>query len=645
MCPALFVRILALVIFSSLVACGGGGSSGGGVGAENSLPVADAGDHQHVKVGALVHLDASASVDADGDEITYAWTILQTPAGSAAALSDTRSVKPSFTVDVVGVYVIQLIVNDGTDNSLAVTTQVTAEVENSKPVAKVGVDRTTHPNVSIQLDGSASSDADGDLLSYAWVQTGGPNTAVLTNANTVAPSFVAVEEGEYTIRLVVNDGYVDSDPTYMVVTVVTANIPPVAYAGAHQNVTEGDTVTLDGSGSSDADGDLITYAWSFVSKPEGSNAVLTGSDTVSPIFTADIKGTYVIGLVVNDGSVDSESVNVVVGVSEVKVPPTAIINDGDLLTIVGAYVGRSGKGVDANGKAVGGLKWTLVSRPEGSQATLSLNSQDSSYFRITPDVPGTYVVSLVVGQTAPFSEPAFITITAQGDNLPPIADAGENQFVKVGGDVQLDGSGSSDPDGDTLSYLWTLRSRPANSNAVIVDPASVSPYITPDQAGEYVVELIVSDGQEDSVADTVTIKAVDQANGLRLEVYEDSIIGEGKWKDLPMPYTSNGQISRSAVCSGACPTDKIALHTYRLTAIGGDYTIDDVSAVVIGASGDEFLPEIDGLFTGQFIQEGATVEFSLAVERIQISNVDVQFSFDVIETGKHFEVNRTVTLQ
>src|SRR5690606_39527890 len=55
-------------------------------------------DHQHVKVGALVHLDASASVDADGDEITYAWTILQTPAGSAAALSDTRSVKPSFKI-------------------------------------------------------------------------------------------------------------------------------------------------------------------------------------------------------------------------------------------------------------------------------------------------------------------------------------------------------------------------------------------------------------------------------------------------------------------------------------------------------------------------------------------------------------------
>src|SRR5690606_9662828 len=112
--------------------------------------------------------------------------------GSAAALSEPRSVKPTFTVDVVGVYVIQLIVNDGMDNSLAVTTQVTAEVENSKPVAKVGVDRTTHPNVSIQLDGSASSDADGDLLSYAWVQTGGPNTAVLTNANTATPSFMAV---------------------------------------------------------------------------------------------------------------------------------------------------------------------------------------------------------------------------------------------------------------------------------------------------------------------------------------------------------------------------------------------------------------------------------------------------------------------
>src|SRR5690606_31613142 len=149
-----------------------------------------------------------------------------------------------------------------------------AEVENSKPVAHAGSDLTNHPNVSVPLDGSASSDADGDLLSYTWVQTGGPNTASLTNANTVSPTFIATEVGEYTIRLVVDDGEVDSDPAYVVVSVVEENIKPTADAGQDAHVVEGDVVTLDGSDSFDPNADSITYQWAFVSKPSGSNATL-----------------------------------------------------------------------------------------------------------------------------------------------------------------------------------------------------------------------------------------------------------------------------------------------------------------------------------------------------------------------------------
>jgi len=92
----------------------------------------------------------------------------------------------------------------------------------------------------------------------------------------------------------------------------TNNSAPVANAGAGQNVVTGSTVTLDGSGSSDADGDALTYQWSFTSKPSGSSATLSNSTIVNPTFTADMDGSYIINLVVNDGTVNSAADSVTI---------------------------------------------------------------------------------------------------------------------------------------------------------------------------------------------------------------------------------------------------------------------------------------------------------------------------------------------
>jgi hypothetical protein len=65
------------------------------------------------------------------------------------------------------------------------------------------------------------------------------------------------------------------------------------------------TVTLDGGNSHDANLDFLTYSWSFVSRPEGSDATFSAVDTQVTQFTADKKGEYIVSLVVNDGFVDS----------------------------------------------------------------------------------------------------------------------------------------------------------------------------------------------------------------------------------------------------------------------------------------------------------------------------------------------------
>jgi len=85
----------------------------------------------------------------------------------------------------------------------------------------------------------------------------------------------------------------------------TANHPPVAHAGGDQIVAVQTTVQLDGNGSSDPDGDDLSCLWTFLTRPSGSAATLSAGSVVDPTFVADLAGTYVLRLTVDDGTVVS----------------------------------------------------------------------------------------------------------------------------------------------------------------------------------------------------------------------------------------------------------------------------------------------------------------------------------------------------
>jgi len=175
----------------------------------------------------------------------------------------------------------------------------------------------------VTLDGSGSSDPDGDTITYSWALTRPDGSgATLSGANTASPTFTPDIDGDYVATLIVNDGELDSDPDSVTVTASSipppANQAPIADAGPNQEVETGTGVTLDGSGSSDPDGDTITYGWSLT-VPDGSSATLTGADTASPSFTPDVDGDYVATLVVNDGELDSDPDSVTVTASTTPV--------------------------------------------------------------------------------------------------------------------------------------------------------------------------------------------------------------------------------------------------------------------------------------------------------------------------------------
>lgn len=209
--------VVVAVVFG-MAGCGGGGSSNNAP--NNKTTAANAGPAQNVVAGSLVTLNGSQSTGADGSLITYQWSMTTKPAGSSAALSSAAVAKPTFTADVAGAYVLNLVVNDGKVNSAAVTVTITAAVANAAPVANAGAAQSVVTGAVVTLDGSASRDANGDPLTYRWSFTSKPDgsNATLSSFTAVNPSFTPDVAGAYVFNLVVNDRIVNSVAATVTVT-------------------------------------------------------------------------------------------------------------------------------------------------------------------------------------------------------------------------------------------------------------------------------------------------------------------------------------------------------------------------------------------------------------------------------------------
>jgi hypothetical protein len=259
-----------------------------------------------VLVNAVVTLDGRDSSDANpADQLTFSWS-LNRPDGTSQSLA---GVRPTFTAAMVGVYTAALTVSDGVAFSGVDQVRVQVSPVNAPPVAVI----TALSNVTIgslvQLSGISSTDGNGDVLTYKWSLLNKPtvasgatanSTAVLSSAVVVNPTFTADVAGLYVLGLVVNDGKVSSDMSTVLVTAIATNMPPIANAGPEQTVAAAAVVTLDGSASTDPNGDTLTYQWSLTTRPNLSAAALTNPNTVGPTFTPDLAGFYVATLTVND---------------------------------------------------------------------------------------------------------------------------------------------------------------------------------------------------------------------------------------------------------------------------------------------------------------------------------------------------------
>ena len=267
-------------------------------------------------------MSGAGSTDANGLPLTYQFSFLSVPAGSAATLSNPKIVNPTFTPDRLGTYVVQLIVNNGTLSSDPVTIAVTPTPP-SAPTANAGPNQSKLVGDTVTLNGSGT-DPQNLPLTYQFSLINKPagSAAALSNPSIPNPTFVADLPGTYIAQLIVNNGFQSSAPS--TVTISTTCFQPTANAGPNQNVGVGATVTLNGSGSGDVCHDPLTYAFSFTTRPPGSNATLSGANTATPTFVTDVTGMYVVQLIVNNGITNSTPATVTITAANDIILPAGV---------------------------------------------------------------------------------------------------------------------------------------------------------------------------------------------------------------------------------------------------------------------------------------------------------------------------------
>jgi len=507
-------RTLAVGAAALLVACGGGGTAACSAALgflvsdaackKNDAPVANAGPLQNVKEGDVVTLDGSKSIDVNNDTLTYKWT-LSAPTGSSAKLSADNIANPKFTADRPGFYAASLVVNDGKLASAPVSTTIVASIQNSAPVADAGLSRNVGLGL-VKLDGSASSDRNDDLLTFRWTLSSKPvgSSATIANATSPVPSFTADVLGIYIATLVVSDGKASSEVSAVTIMALKDNVPPQAVTGANQNVKATDMVYLDASSSFDADNDFLKYTWKLISTPQDSRAELFNSTKVKSNFTADLPGTYVATLLVNDGKADSAIVATTITASAANSAPVAKLSADQMVT-VGKVVTLDGSQSTDRDMDRLSYRWTLSYRPQGSSAAISAATDPMP--TITPDLQGVYVATLIVNDGKADSLPVSTSVSAQFFTM-PVANAGLPQAVIAGAGVTLNGRLSVNTTNNPLTYAWTVVTKPTASAATLSGATTPNPTLLTDVAGDYVVRLVVSDGAVSSSPSEVTIKAV-----------------------------------------------------------------------------------------------------------------------------------------
>ncbi|MCU0257071.1 MAG: PKD domain-containing protein, partial [Vicinamibacterales bacterium] len=356
--------------------------------------------------------------------------------------------------------------------------------ENRVPTAVITSFASGVVGESLALSGAASSDPDGDPLTYRWVLGDGTEAS---GADVVRRYQAA---GAYLVTLAVSDGRGGNVTTTRTITIVAPpaqNRVPTAAIVAPSTAVTGQPVILASTGSIDPDGDPLSFVWAFGDGATGSGA--------SSVKTYAAPGPYTITLQVSDGRGGFATATHAITVSppaQTNGAPTAVIVAADRVLAGRPLLVNGGASSDPDGDPLT-FAWSV----EGGESATGANAA------FTFASAGTVTLSLTVrdGRGGTGAATKSIRVDAAEANRAPRAVIAGATAGVTGVELVFDGRGSSDPDGDPLQFAWTLGPEGASA----AGPVAAFTY---EPAGPYTVTLTVTDtaGNSDTATRTIAIE-------------------------------------------------------------------------------------------------------------------------------------------
>jgi hypothetical protein len=317
----------------------------------------------------------------------------------------------------------------------------------------------------------------GTSCTVAWRQRLGPRVLV-RDADTLTPSFVGRAAGRYQFEGTATCGGYQAPAAVLEATI--RNLPPRADPGRLTVASAGGMVTLDARGSSDPNGDALSYEWN-----QSLGAPIAGG-AAGPLLPLRLRraGYFQFELTARDapGALDAREVPVLV-LSDRAETPTAVVTT-PLASVVGNQVV-----LDASG-SIGpqGLAWSWT-QVDGPPVTLAGAEEARATF--APQAAGKYAFEAVVSAGALRSPPARVEVYVAASNALPLAQVvAPPASVTTGEPVALDGSASAAAAGGTLGYRWRQVEGPA---AGLTDGDRPIAAVVPFQPGTYGFELLVTE--------------------------------------------------------------------------------------------------------------------------------------------------------
>ncbi len=465
----------------------------------NAPPMPAAGADRRVAPGEVVTFDGSGSKDPDGRIVAHDWDLGD---GRKA-----QGAKVSYAYPRPGRYPVTLTVRDDSGTRTSLASDALEVVVNAPPVAAAGPDQLVTASL-VRFDGTGSRDPDGAIADYRWTfgdgRTGtGPR-----------PEHVYERPGSYQVRLTVADDSGTPRNLASDTLQVVVNAAPIADAGPDMIVAPGQEVTFSGARSLDPDGDLAAYLWDFRDGSQAEGAI------VRHRFAAP--GVYQVRLQVADATGQPAAIATDHARIVVNAPPVADAGP-DLLAAPGEEVRlESGGSFDPDGRIVA-YRWDF----SDDQLTLEGAQVVRTYAQ-----PGIYRVQLTAIDNSGASNGNATDEVTVRINAAPQAAAGSDIFA---GSTTLafDGSASTDPDGDPLTYRWNFGDGSPSASGAKVSHSYVA-------GGTYPVVLEVDDGTglrngraEAAITAVIDRPPVADAGGNRAVCAGDVVVFDGSRSQDP----------------------------------------------------------------------------------------------------------------